>query len=213
MITRTRWLLVGALAAAAFVASVSSATASSFTVSPGGNITAASQGLVTFSSAVLNTFCRVTLSGQLDRGPIAKQRLNQFGTITSGTTLCNNVDASTPVIATLLQLPWRLRYDTILGSLPDAVTGFLFWVNPAVFNLNVQGVANCTIVVNLQGALGVLTRVAGAARYATNLLRILTKRPDIITQNSGLCPSTGLTNGLVGDFSLTPRQTLTRLGS
>lgn len=213
MLQKARWAAAGLLAAAAYAASISSATASSFNVSPGGSITAASQGLVTFSTSVVNVFCRVTLSGSVARGPIAKQRLNQFGSITSAGRTCNDIQPGTPISVVPLNLPWRLRYDTILGSLPDAVSGLLFWVNPFSFRMLVSGFMDCSIIVNLQGRLGVLTRVAGAARYATNLLRLLTQRPDIITQHSGLCPSAVLASGLSGDFSLTPRQTLTRIGN
>lgn len=207
MKTKPRSLLISVLAMTAFIMSSAAAMANSFSITPGGNITAASQGLVTLATSVLTTFCRMTLSGSLARGLIAKQRLNQFGSITSGGTTCNPV-SGTPITMTYVNLPWRIRYETILGSLPTAVTGILFHLNPVALSFNINGMP-CTMTFNLQGILSVLTRVSGLS-YATNLLRLLTRAPDT-TSGSGFCPTAPLTVGLAGDFSLTPRQTLVRL--
>lgn len=209
MFSKSKLLLVAAIALVAFAAVASSATAATISASPAGAITSTSLGKMTFESNVfgIGPQCRVELIGSLNAGPIEKTAGREIGRITSArVTECIEGSASALVEA---NRPFILTYNSIAGTLPEAVTSALIYVTKAAFLISTSA-ASCLYAEGRVGASLGVTHTTGAT-YTTNLLTILADQTypgERITKLSGLfaCPTAPT---LEGTMSLT-RQTLTR---
>jgi len=222
----SKLLLAAALALVVFSALAATATAASVSLSPAGGITATSLGLLTFSASGAEARCTVTLRGELNRGLIGKVAGNEIGRITAAEIVTCSQNSGRVQTESL---PWRINYQTILGTLPNAVTGVLFVLtNNGPTETRRSATSGIGFIVEVfgvqclyRGPVGSLLAVTlreaeegrgrgPAARYTTGL--ITTGSPASLSETplfSGgfLCPSRG---ALVGRFSLTT-QTLTRL--
>jgi hypothetical protein len=209
MLARSKMLLTALLALVALTAVASSATAASISIRPGGAITATSNGKMTFESNVfgLGPECRVELIGSLNTGPINKVAGASLGSISSArVTECTGGAASA-----LFRSPttWGLTYNSIAGTLPEAVTSALLFVNSAQFLVEIPGGANCLYVGRVGSSLA-LTRIR-AAEYSTGNLEVLETGQvySTITRLAGgffNCPTAPT---LFGSFRVTA-QTVTR---
>lgn len=196
-------LLAVAMAFTALVALSGSAAAQSGSINPGGNITSASLGKLTFDGGIAQIQCNVEMRGALRTGVIPKLAGTNIGQVT-GVTISNCTGGS--VIRVDLDLPWQLTYSSISGTLPNAVTGLLFYVNNASFLLSISllGTNNCLY----RGRIGASIAAIGSNPYTSGLISVLSGDQNMsVTTLNGICP-----NGtLRGSFNLTPRQTITRL--
>jgi hypothetical protein len=193
--------LTAAMALVALFAATGVASAANATVEPGGAISSVSLGKVSFSGSGITIRCNLTLNGSLARGPIELLRGRTLGSIRE--VLIRECEGGN--VSAILNLPYTITIETILGTIPSAITGLLFTLPRAAFNLSVfGGFVNC-LYEGTQGALLGLTAVAGTRepwRYTTGLITTLASRLPL-RSGSG-CPPEGTMNGT---FSLT-RQTI-----
>jgi hypothetical protein len=190
----TRKLFItAALALAAFMAASGTASAFTATVAPAGAITSVSRGLVTFSSGTTTITCRVTLRGSL----------NATVTLTAGQSLgrvsaVEIAECSSGATVTVLSLPYNLNYQSVAGTLPNAVTAINFRVDAAAFNLSLFGrFINCLYSGNQPARLA----VRGTNPYETG--DITTTAASLPLVRGAGCPSEGEMRGV---FSLTAQR-------
>lgn len=196
-------LLTSAVALVALLGVVGSAAASESTVSPGGSISSASEGQLTFSGGLFSIRCNVTLNGNLLRGPIRTEGTEVIGSITEVTIARETCSGGR--VEGVLALPWNMRQVRILGTAPNSVTGVLFEIVGAKFLLSVFGEAvNCLYEGN-PGSLQtyVTTRTAGV--YTTGTTTALGTAMRLVSGGE-LCPATG---SMRGTFRTSPVQTIT----
>jgi hypothetical protein len=197
--SKSKLFLLAALALVALTAAAGSATAASFTISPGGAASAVSNGKVTFTAGETTIACNLTLSLELNRTAITKTAGNSVGSVTRVTWAnCEGGE-----VAAVLNVPWAVTYQSISGTLPEGVTATGLQVTNAQFQLSVfGGFANCLYAGNQPASLG-LSRISGAT-YRSGTLSIT---PTSLALRSGFgCPSSGT---MRGTFTLTA-QTVTR---
>jgi hypothetical protein len=202
-----RVILTLALGAAAVLAAAGTATAASGSISPGGAITSASLGGLTFDSSVVDVICPLTLVGTLASGVIEKREGAHLGSISQ--VIVNNPACQNGSVGGILGLPWELTYDSIEGTLPDAVTALRFTIN------NVQFLVNATVIgltagCLYQGNANARLAASGSNPYVTGLAASLANSINLFRDLNiiPVCPTTGR---LVGTFGLSPQQTVTRL--
>jgi hypothetical protein len=204
MINRLKLLVAAAITVVAFAAAATSASAASFSVEPGGTVRAISSGKVTFTAGSTSIACNLTLELNLLRGPIEKVAGARFGTVTNVTWAnCEN-----GTVREVLNLPWELVYDSIVGTLPSGVTTVNLTVKNAQFLLSTfGGFANCLYAGDVASALGVSLVRGTTDRYTTGTLRTReTPRQRLVSGFA--CPTEG---SMTGTFTLSPTQTLTRI--
>lgn len=194
---KTKLILAIAVAATAFLGMASAATADSVSISPGGPITSNSLGRLQFVGGPITPECRVQLRGTLSTGRFAKVAEMLIGQIT-GVTI---TDCTAFTSAQVLNLPWKLRYVRINGTLPNAVTSLQIRISGAAFNVNVIGFFNCLSSGDTTGTMA----ASGSNPYTSGL--IVSDETRLPTTGSG-CPAQAF---LRGTLSLTPTQTVVRL--
>lgn len=187
-----------AIAVVAFAAVSGTAAAGEFQFSPGGAITGASLGPVTFSGSGITITCNLTLRGTVTSARVPKVAGTSYGEITSV-----SVGRCTGGTASVLNLPWPVVYNSILGSLPEGVTGVSLTVQRAGFKLNSLGL-ECLY----GGSLTSLLAVTGSNPYTTGLYAIPSGSSVPFVSGSPLCPRTG---SMSGTFGISPTQTVTRI--
>lgn len=134
MLTRSKLLLTGLLAALVLVAAVGTASANRLSIS-NKNIRAVWNKLnFTDAGRVVNIECDVTIEGSFHVNTITKTRGALIGYISRAPQPQNCVGGG----ATILQesLPWHVRYDSFTGTLPR-LTGVRLQLVLAAFRLNV----------------------------------------------------------------------------
>lgn len=145
------------------------AVAASFQIEPGGSITATSSRNATFSAGEgaesSSVTCALTLLGTFVHGTITKTTGTTIGSITGlrwGSCSGGEIEA-------VLNLPWRLTYNSILGTLPEGVTGMLVTINGMALSFSVFiGFFECLYRGDV-GALIAMTRTTGST-YSTGTL-------------------------------------------
>jgi hypothetical protein len=191
---RLALLVVVAVAAAAVG---SGAAASEFQFSPGGAITGASLGPVTFSGSGITITCNLTLRGTVTSARVPKVAGTSYGEITSVT-----VGRCSGGTASALGLPWPVVYNAILGTLPEGVTGVSLTLQRAGFLMNTIGL-ECLY----GGSVTSLLAVTGTNPYTTGLYAVPTGSSVPLVRGSFLCPRSG---SMSGTFGISPTQTVTR---
>jgi hypothetical protein len=195
----SKLLLAMAVSAVALTAFASTAAADSVSIAPGGDITAASDGRLTLDTDLVDIECDVILRGSLSTGRIAKVEGLLLGNVTAVT--INNCPAL--VSASVDGLPWKLRYVRILGTLPNAVTGLVIALLGATFTVNAPIVGSCSYSGNPEATI----QAAGSNPYTAGTISS-DQTPLRLSRGGFLCPSPGR---LIGDFTLSPDQTVWRL--
>jgi hypothetical protein len=202
-LTRT---LAGLLILTALGATSGGAAAASLSFSPAGNVTATSLGKVTYESNVfgLGLECRWELTGTLRTGAITKVEGAQIGTFTRlAITECTSFSFSTGLTTSA-----AIRYASIAGTLPEAITATLVRIEGIAFLVEVPAVNSRCLYIATIGASTPTTRI-GAGTYTTGLLTVLSGDQSytrITSLNSNACPESPT---LFGTFRMTT-QTITR---
>jgi hypothetical protein len=191
-----RVLLTAGMTLVALLAMGGVAAAANATISPAGEIGAVNLGKLSFTGGGITVRCNLTIQSTLARGPIELARGRTFGrTFEVKIAECEGGQVSAP----LLNLPWTLTIESILGTIPSAITGLLFTLQRASFNLSVfGGFVNC-LYEGPQGALLAMTAVAGTRepwRYQNGLITMLATRLPLIRGGFG-CPSEGTMSGTI----------------
>jgi hypothetical protein len=189
-----RALLSSTLAILALTLAGAGATASTVSISPGGNFTAASSGAVTFSTGGINITCNVTLAGSLKTSatgtltasPDPAQNPN-IGAITGGSVS----GCSGGSVALLFGTPGQIYNNAIDGSgLPT------IGLSELRFLLSVAGVGSC-----------LYRRIE---RYIWNIFTwrwlLISEINNSLVTLSGVCP-TSLT--IQSTFAISSSQTVT----
>jgi hypothetical protein len=187
-----------AVVAFAFAVGAGAAAAAEFQFGPGGTITGTSLGPVTFSGSGITITCPLTLRGTVTSRRVPKVAGTSYGEVTSV-----NIGRCSGGTASVLNLPWPVTYNAILGSLPNAVTGVSLTANGTGFQLSVSGI-NCLY----GGNITTLLAVTGTNPYTTGLYEIPSGSGAPFVRGSFLCPRTGT---MTGTFGITPTQTVTRI--
>ncbi len=124
MLNRRRILITSLLAIVVLATIVSSAMAARINTG-GSRIVLRSLGRLTFEPNIFmfgTVECRVSLEGTMHNGLIEKVSGTLIGYITRvGVEACNGGVA----VALTVNLPWHIRYASIAGTLPSAVTSVL----------------------------------------------------------------------------------------
>jgi hypothetical protein len=190
-----------ALAALALALWSAASAAATFTARPGGAVTMTSLGSATFDLTGFSIECRMTLTGSLTSAAIEKRAGTPIGSITEARTPAETCVGSTP--APPLTLPWTIAYESILGALPEAVTGLL--VKLVGFNWGFL-VFGPFVFCLWKGDLGALLTLTGRNPYSSGLITTLATALPQIGRGIG-CPTQMVVRAT---FALSPRQTLTR---
>jgi len=197
MSRRTRLLALVAAALAAAALGAGSAAAAEFQFSPGGTITGTSLGPVTFSGGGINITCNLTIRGTVTSARVAKVAGTSYGAVNSV-----SIGRCSGGTAAVSGLPWPVVYNSILGSLPNAVSGVSLTLQRASFSATFSG-----ITCHYGGDITSLLAVTGSNPYTTTLYAVPgTSVP--LTSGGFLCPRTG---SMSGTFALSPTQTVTRI--
>jgi hypothetical protein len=189
--------LAAALALAALALGAASVSAAEFQFSPGGTITGASLGAVTFSGTGVTITCNLTLRGTVTSARVPKVSGTSYGEITSVT-----IGRCTGGSAAVLSLPWKITYNGILGTLPERVTGVSLTANGTGFKLTFSGI-ECLY----GGNVSTLLAVTGTNPYTTGLYAVPSGSSLPLVSGSFLCPRSG---SMTGTFGISPTQTVTR---
>jgi hypothetical protein len=156
----------GALLAAALVvlALAQTAAASELEVSPAGAIEAASEGAVSFAAGAVTGSCRLTLRGSFN-SLIVKVGGNAVGSVTNLAWR----DCTGGTINGALGFPWSITYSSILGALPNQVTGLLAVLHGMQVSWLLFGFITCLY----RGDLQVLFPFSGSNPYTTSRLNLV----------------------------------------
>jgi len=183
----------------ALAAHASSAGAYSFEVSPGGEVEAPSEGLMTFESGASGPRCGITLTGTIaSSGAIAAG--NHFGAITG--VLIEGCEEGS--ISGMLNLPWNITIEAILGSLPSSMTGLLLTIeNWSILFGIFSGFISCLY----QGNPGFLLELENLSANTYSTGRALWLEEIQLPKHSGsiLCPES---IGFAGELYFQPLQTI-----
>jgi hypothetical protein len=197
MLRSIRRALLAAVALVALTVGAGTAVAGEFQFNPGGTITGTSLGPVTFSSNGITITCPLTLRGTVTSNRVPKVAGTSYGEVTSVT-----VGRCSGGTARVLNLPWPVTYNAILGTLPEGVTGVSLTVERTGFLLNTIGL-ECLY----GGTITSLLAVTGTNPYTSGLYEIPPGSSAPFVRGSFLCPRTGT---MTGTFAISPTQTVTR---
>ncbi|HMJ01427.1 MAG TPA: hypothetical protein VK506_00715 [Conexibacter sp.] len=203
MTKKIKLLLTAAIALVAITAFASSASAFTARTAPGGNITADSNGRLTFGSGITSIQCEVSLIGDLavtagiDAG-------DQFGTIDA--VRIANETCSGGIVLGVLNLSWRLTVRALQGTAPNELLGFSFDISTAAFELEGFFGVDCLYSGRAAGLQRLID--TGVNTYRTEDQRALEEvtLPRNTERSDGACPATG---GFRGTFDMTPVQSIT----
>jgi hypothetical protein len=174
--------------------------------SPGGSITAASLGKVTFLAGESRVVCNLTLRGQLN-GETGTEKAPEAVVIpvVSGAHVGEVSEVSWREceggeIARVSGVPWALKFSRLLGTSPEGLSGFQYNLEGATIQFSILGgFIRCTY----RGALATLAALTHESGpfYTSGLLRSLEN--EVALESGAGCPATGK---LRGTFALTPAQ-------
>lgn len=197
MLRSIKLAMLAAVALVALAAGSGTAAAGEFQFSPGGTITGASLGAVTFSGSGITITCNLTIRGTVTSARVPKVSGTSYGEITSV-----SVGRCSGGTASVLGLPWPVVYNSILGTLPEAVTGVSLTLQRTGFLMNAIGL-ECLY----GGSITSLLAVTGRNPYTTGLYAIPAGSSAPFVRGSAFCPRTG---SMTGTFGISPTQTVTR---
>lgn len=204
MLRRARLSCVVALALVACAGAGGTATAASFSILPGGGITATSLGRLTISAGAISVIeCAAQLSGSMASGTAEKVVGITLGSITAASLSNCNVGVTT----VLDTFPLRMSYVTITGTLPSDVASVRIRLETLAIELRgIPIIGDCLYAGSPEFDL-TLDRVGTPGVYTTDLawLRV---SPVMGRMFGGvLC---GSSVSLRGMLALTPPQTFIR---
>jgi hypothetical protein len=162
-------------------------------VRPGGSITAASNGKVTFSTEVGSVACNVTLTGSLETEDVDIERF-PVGSVSA----LRWASCAGGELTTALGLPWSLVYTSALGTLPEAATGFDLTIEEAAMLFTAFGVS-CLYRGNVEA----LLPVSGGNPYRAERIRASARGLTLVS--GSFC---GTAASLSGEFTLSAAQEL-----
>ena len=202
MRSKLKLLVAAAIAVIAFAAASGVASAAEFESSPAGSDNAISEGKLTFSNSSATISCNITLAQSLVGGRIAKTAGTKIGEVT-GVTWANCEGGN---VRAVLATPWEIQYESIAGTLPEAVSTVNLTLKNTGFQFSLFfGLVNCLYGGDAKAILTLNHR--SGATYTTGSLR----SDETVTQSkrSGpeACPATG---SMAGRFTLASTQTITR---
>lgn len=209
---RTRSLLTALAAVAALMVAAGSAGAASFTIEAPENISMTSLGTVRLESNVfgIGIECEFAVLGELHSGPIEKVEGALIGYINSIIEQPHNCSGGS---ATILEneaeeAAWHITYNSITGTLPEAVETVHLLIHNAAFLVEISGVANC--LYRADQIIGIM-EVEGENPYTSGLVRIEPngQRYTLVAELPGgffACPTSPT---MTGTFEVTP-VTITR---
>lgn len=203
-----KFLVATAMALVGVFGMAAPAAALEATAAPAGAIESPSSGEISFRGGAFTIRCPLTLNGNLRAGPIALASGAQFGT----TTEVRIGRCSGGTVERVLNLPWNLKVETILpaGFTRENITGFLFRIERAAFQLAVFGEAIRCLYEGNAGALIRLTNRGedrrGGWTYGTERIEALASVRLPLIRGGEFCPASGTFSGR---FELRPAQVLT----
>jgi hypothetical protein len=199
-----RLLVVTTLSALALTLQSGSVLAASFRVEPQGNIAMSSVGKVTFfSGGGIETECELTLNGTVSSALLPKVAGTTWGSVTAARVNEAGCEEGAIESSDFLGLPWSIKYNSILGTLPEGVWGLLFAIEGWAVNMRAYSLfVNCLY----RGAPGFSVDTSGGNPYETRGAGSLrTAMPRF--RGTFLCPEA---MGLSGLWNMT-RLRITRL--
>jgi hypothetical protein len=193
MSTLRKLVACAAVAVVALMAAGGVASAATGTISPGGPFTATSNGRFTFTSGSGNISCNVRLNGELLRsasGTLSatpNPSINpQVGTVRGGSAENCTIFSSATILFPAEPV-WRVYNHAISGTRAS-----LYILN-AQFDITAFGFVRCLITARTD-----FTYDSSTARAVVNSITVL--------RLSAECPEEP---GLLGEFTISPRQTFT----
>jgi hypothetical protein len=201
-----KYIAIAAIALIALLAAAGTASAFRLTIRPGGAISAASLGNLTFEAGV-SIACPITLNGSLLTSAtiVAGTRL---GTITEATWNSSHCEGG-EISMFLVELAWNISLDSIPAGLPNEVRGFSIRISSfATRYSTLGGFINCLYAYRSERfmlASVSVARTASAGVYTTGLWGIQGNTSSLVSGGFA-CPGTG---SYRGTFGLNPTQTLT----
>jgi hypothetical protein len=189
--TMVRCFMLGLVLVAALAAT---ASANRIQISPGGEITLTSLGMVAFHTGLGDFKCHLTMTGRLVSEAVENASgtgIGQIGEFTTGES-CEQFPGMLP-----LGLPWPIRLTTsYTGTRVElSIIGIAFNIEQVFSGLE------CLYSGNENGAIEVASGVSGLVTSAANAIP---RAPG----QSIFCPSEGK---LIGRFTLEPRQTVSTI--
>jgi hypothetical protein len=166
-------------------------------ISPAGSVTASSLGKLTFTAGTTTISCNVTMRGTLEEVVIetAGDHVGSVSEVTWATCTGGELER-------VLGLPWSLGYSSILGTMPNGLTGELYTINEAGMRFSIlSGFVRCLY----KGNVGALVALSGTNPYRTGLITLLGTELSRI-EGGESCPVTGR---LSGTLALSPAQEVT----
>jgi hypothetical protein len=202
--TAFKLMLMAALLIVSLSAAASMATASSLTIIPAGNITATSQGLLSYTTTIGGTpvtlLCTITLAGTLERGPIPATTGSHMGALTRDLgSSCNNVLGQNVIVQNLLPWLYSWNRDVRIG---DEVIGFLFDVLWRVL-WTIQALNKRCLYSAVRGQ---WWRIATATWALLQIFNVPNSRESLTSPDCG-----ALNAPAEPAFNVTPRQTITEI--
>ncbi|HMJ02833.1 MAG TPA: hypothetical protein VK506_07820 [Conexibacter sp.] len=200
-------LLTAAIALVAITAIASSASALTARVAPGGNITADSNGRLTFGSGSTEIQCDVSLKGDVltSAGIDAGDQIGSIDIVEINVGTCSG-----GTVVDVLNLEWRLTVRALLpnaAAAPNNLTGFSIDILDAAFELEGFGGVDCLYRGNAAGLQRTID--TGVNTYRTEDQRALEEvtLPRVNERSDPFgCPATG---SFRGTFDMTPVQSIT----
>lgn len=195
-----RALRVAALALLALLAATGSSSAYTATVSPAGAFRLVSSGRITYSSRFINVQCAVTLSGTLaSRVVNIESGGESLGAITEATA----GECSSGSLRLMLGPAQPILISTLLGTLPNAVTGILWGFPSSVAEITDGGIT--CLYAGFSGMLMAVVRERGGS-YIGEEGTQLTELDWRFVRGSILCQGALTARG---DWEIAPSQTIT----
>jgi hypothetical protein len=193
---KLKLLFTAAIALVAFAALSTSAGAATAEIDPAGAIASESNGRLTFGSSP-TIQCNVTLNGTL-ASSVELSVGRRLGEVTE----VRIRECAGGSVSAILSPPWEMTISAILGTAPDNLTGLLFAIDGAAFNLSVfGGFVNCLYI----GDAGALLNAVDTGRntYSTGTIDALEEVQLPRGGGGGLCPDEG---GFAGEFDVTSQR-------
>ncbi|HEX5146240.1 MAG TPA: hypothetical protein VFV85_04395 [Conexibacter sp.] len=191
------------IAVLAAATAAGTAHAGSFTISPAGGIEAFATQLRFLGNTGAHFECNVTLRGRLLAGPIAQTAGSVFGEVPAGT--MGGCVGATSAELWSPGLPWRLKFQSGVGTWPSSLTGLLFTFEAMrVRVVGFAGTAEC-IYGGTPELLADMTNVA-LNRYRDVVWSFLSAQQLAFVGGSTSCPTQV---EVVGAFRIAPTQTIT----
>lgn len=200
MSSKIKMLVAAAVALVAFAAASSSALGATIAQSPTTN-SLVSNGKLTFSNEKATIECNVTLNTS-DTASVTKVTGASLGTVT-GVSWANCVGGN---VRAVLNTPWTIEYNSIAGTLPEAVTSANLTLKRTQFQFSLFfGLVNCLYEGDAPSILTLNHRTGGT--YTAGSLRADETANQRYVSGPTECPATG---HMTGTFNFSSTETITR---